>query len=240
MRCFVLSFLPAALLVAAVAQPAHAQLRFGPQISLQDTWAAQQVAQPYQATASRHRRGLQAGVLLEVPCERKLAVQPALLYTSRSLEIEKKDNGYRSYTTRTTRAHVGALELPVNLVYTAGAKGGLQLFGGPYAALGLHGEATVSAMYFSLYEGVGESKTSPVRFSSQASPDPLDARLRRLDAGVQGGIGYRRGPWQTQVSYSLGLLNRLPRTADTSRSSDQLYSRALQFSLAYLFMPSAG
>ena len=224
------------LLLVAAAFPTRAQISFGPQLSILDTWARQKIANPYKATASGHGVGFQAGVLLHIPCSPKVSIQPSLLYARRLFEIEKYTGTERTNTTLGTTARVNYLELPVNFLYTIGGNRGLQLFVGPYAALGLSGEATRSELVIFPLEGLGNSQTADVVFARQEGSDARTTTyLRRLDAGLNGGIGYRLGMVQAQLSYSHGLLNRLPRTQTNDSPPDKLYHQALHLSLSYLF-----
>ena len=226
----------AILLPVAIISPARAQISFGPHLSVLDSWARQKIADPYQATASGHRMGFQAGLVLQIPCSPKVAIQPSLLYARRLFEVEKYTGTERTNTTLGTTARVNYLELPVNFLYTIGSNRGFQLFAGPYVALGLGGEATKSESYFSLWDGLGNSQTTDVVFARQEGSDARTTTyLRRLDAGLNGGVGYRLGMIQAQLSYSHGFLNRLPRTQTNDNPPDTLYHQALQLSLSYLF-----
>lgn len=223
------------LLTTATVQQAQAQLSVGPRFSLQNTWGRHEVAEPYYSTASGHRRGFQAGLLLNIPCSPKVAVQPSLLYSRRFFQVEKRMDNRTGYSELGLAARVNYLELPVNLVYTVGGTKGLQVFAGPYAALGLGGEATPSEFYFSVWEGLGSSETTGLTFARQQGANTRNTTyLRRFDAGVQSGIGYRLGSVQAQLSYSHGFFNRLPRTQDGATAPDKVYHQALQLSVGYL------
>lgn len=153
------------------------------------------------------------------------------------------------------------LEIPINLVYTSGGDHGVQVFGGPYIAFGMGGQVELEGEYSNLSNG-GSSGGNIVSTSYEYGrsfiyyrneyPGAADPRLsrrtsfeatsgalvaRRFDAGVNLGIGYRRGPLQVQLAYGLGLINQQP---DKGRSlTDELpdyYQRVTQLTATY-FLP---
>ncbi|OGX82867.1 hypothetical protein BEN47_18090 [Hymenobacter lapidarius] len=85
----------------------------------------------------------------------------------------------------------------MNFVYTVR---GVQLFAGPYAALGLGGRQRGTS-----YSASPSAKFAPFHFNEKIRYDS-DVHNPRLDAGVNFGIGYRRGPVQVQFGYQIGLV----------------------------------
>ena len=89
--------------------------------------------------------------------------------------------------------------MPVNVVYTLH---GFQVFAGPYVALGVGGRQHGTISGFSPYY----IKFIPQCVDEKVAYGP-DTNNRRLDAGVNFGIGYQWGPLQVQLGYGLGLWN---------------------------------
>ncbi len=109
------------------------------------------------------------------------------------------------------------------MVYTPQGDHGFQVFAGPYVAVGLGGRQT----------GVGyETKNQNTTHSDFDYSYPLtygqSGGYRRLDLGVNVGVGYRVGPLQLQAGYGLGLRN-LYRYATPS------YNRVAQLTATYFW-----
>lgn len=142
----------------------------------------------------------QAGAVLEIGFG-KFALQPALLFSQKGEQFNTAHSfdgtaGQSGANTQSTNRY-NWLELPVNVVYTVR---GLQLFAGPYGALGVGGRRQGTALYYS-----PAAKFAPYHFNDKVRYGP-GTYNPRLDAGVNFGIGYRRGPLQVQLGYQLGLL----------------------------------
>ena len=57
---------------------------------------------------------------------------------------------------------------------------------------------------------------------------------RRLDAGLNAGVGYRAGPVQVQLGYGLGLLNQQPSKAPAFHDDlPAYYQRVVQLTATY-------
>lgn len=182
----------------------------------------------------------QAGLVLEASLGR-FALQPALLFT------QKGDHSEASYymgdlvgvygeATRTLRTNW--LELPVHVVYTWH---GVQVFGGPYVALALGGRQRGTAVGYS-----STNYTTPYAYDQPVAYGP-GGDSRRLDAGLDAGVGYRLGAWQAQLGCQLGLRN-LHQAAGGQRQAsssywdvplDAAYTRGWQLSGTYFFAGSS-
>ena len=129
------------------------------------------------------------------------------------------------------------LELPVNVIYT---RHGFQIFAGPYVALGVGGRQhgtgkntyPVGILGFQEYDFDGK-----IRYGS-------DTENRRLDAGINFGLGYRKGPLQVQLGYGLGLRNLHQNPVEGIISeipyfhnfnTDRAYNRVAQLTGTYFF-----
>ena len=143
----------------------------------------------------------QAGAVLEVAF-RRFALQPALVFSQKGEQFDATTSisGFAgvSSTNISTLNRFNWLELPVNVVYTLH---GFQVFAGPYVALGVGGRQ----------HGTISGSSPFARYTTQSVDEKVaygpDSNNRRLDAGVNFGVGYRQGPVQLQLGYGLGLRN---------------------------------
>ena len=184
------------------------------------------------------------------------AFQPALVFTEKGLKQQALTTAsssgvdYREEDRVSCRVHY--LELPLNVVYGFGADGaGVQLFAGPYVAVGVGGKSDYTT------EASSNDPNQPFNYSESGSqafafgntfaePDPnstaavqADARARRFDAGINAGVGYRRGPLQVQLGYGLGLVNAQPDyPASYQQRNDTGYHRTAQLTATYYFSPA--
>jgi hypothetical protein len=147
----------------------------------------------------------QAGLALDISFG-KLAFQPALLFSQKGEHFDRQTYtgdlvGYYTNTIGTTRTNW--LEAPLNVVYTLHGDHGLQLFAGPYVALGVGGRQRGTTTS-TIFGGGGAGGTQD--FDNQISYGP-DTNNQRLDLGANFGVGYVLGPVQVQLGYSLGLRN---------------------------------
>ncbi|TPG66474.1 porin family protein [Hymenobacter nivis] len=187
----------------------------------------------------------QAGVAFEARFG-KLAFQPALLFSQKGNEFStgRYTGGVFGATARiaTGTTRTNWLELPLNVVYTLHGDHGLQLFAGPYVALAVGGRQTGT---YRDYLGPAID-TWPVDFDNRVAYGTGTCN-RRLDAGVNFGVGYRQGPLQVQLGYGLGLRNLYQAPpllfAPSSTSYDpgrgfadeKAYSRVAQLTGTYFF-----
>lgn len=178
------------------------------------------------------------------------AFQPALLFSQKGVKqtvaVEFSGSGYSIREDINVTSRINYLELPLNAVYTLGGDTGFQLFAGPYLALGMGGKATYTDQATATSNGNSEnySENGTVGYtfanqfadpnSSSGSSSNIFATARRFDAGVAGGVGYRRGPVQAQLGYSLGLLNVQPDYPASYRMANETgYHRSLQLTATY-------
>lgn len=182
-------------------------------------------------------------------------LQPALMFSQKGLK--QTATASESFAGETVTldlrvtSRINYLELPVNVVYTLGADGqGVQLFAGPYVAVGVGGKAdytekitsTNPTSFFNLEASGSQGYAFGNTF---AEPDPngantvdVDARARRLDAGFNAGVGYRTGPFQAQLGYAFGLRNAQPDYPASYRLANTTgYHRSVQLVATY-FLPA--
>ena len=178
------------------------------------------------------------GLILNWQLNDLLAFQPQVLYSGKGAgfnvdsfywaleDVDAKGSSQRS---------INYLEVPVNVVLSFGepAKGQFQVFAGPYIAYALSGigrddwEATYTI------PGTNERRTDKVeerttlRFGSENSD-----HYRKLDYGLNVGVGFRISLIQAQVGYGLGLANLF--SSDQLREDARVSNSAIHASLALL------
>ena len=172
---------------------------------------------------------------------RRFALQPALMFSQKGEQFDAATSisgfaGVNSTETSTFNRY-NWLELPLNVVYTLH---NFQVFAGPYVALGVGGRQRGTSRSASPYGRYGPSDfNEKIRYGS-------DTENRRLDAGLNFGLGYRKGPLQVQLGYGLGLRNLHQQPAldyliiDYGQpkhdfNADQAYNRVFQLTGTYFF-----
>jgi hypothetical protein len=182
-------------------------------------------------TTINYRRGFEAGLQGIIQLGH-LAVQPSLRFSQKGLYERYGVDHFSRYT----YYRLNYLTLPVNLAYSLRQDGqGLQVFAGPYAGLLLGGNYQLTADEPGPFGGISYSdgKVAPGEdFSIPAagSTTRIPRRCRRLDVGVQAGLGYRLGNLLVQADFAFGLDDLYPLYAHT-------YNRTAQASMSYLFSP---
>jgi len=219
-------FVATSLLLAGSAQ-AQTTFSIGPRVGLNVSNAHF----PNISRPSHPRRvGLEAGLTSTVQFGH-FAVQPSLLFSQKGYRTPSFTQSFDMFVATEEDYRLNYLTLPVNLAYTLGRDGqGLQVFGGPYASLLLGGN------YAQRLSGFDQEYTGKVKPASTAT-DADNRYARRIDAGLQAGLGYRLKGFQLQASYSLGLRNvAVPYRAFNGQvyHSSANYNRAFQVSLSYL------
>ncbi|WP_019947575.1 porin family protein [Hymenobacter aerophilus] len=177
----------------------------------------------------------QAGITLNAAFG-NLALQPSLLFSQKGFKVKESDNvGPASYEIE-SNTRLNYLELPVNLVYTTGGTEGFQVFAGPYIGVGLGGKQ--KSTYTVSGPGIDESgsETTKIKFAGKEKDNSDDFYINQPDYGFNGGIGYKKGPIQAQLGYSLGLNTLVSKDSDGKRPDDiKVHNRVIQFSLSYFF-----
>ncbi|GAA3964114.1 hypothetical protein GCM10022407_08470 [Hymenobacter antarcticus] len=180
----------------------------------------------------------QAGAVLEVAF-RRFSLQPALVFSQKGEQFDAATSmsgvAGVSSTELSTVNRSNWLELPVNMVYTLH---GFQLFAGPYVALAVGGRQRGTLMEASPFERFGPFDYDKKLYYGKGTTN------RRLDAGVNFGLGYRKGPLQVQLGYGLGLRNLHQAFSPYIVSEnphynqfddDAAYNRLVQFTGVYFF-----
>ena len=246
------------LLLGAAAQ---AQATFGMGLRLGLNAANAPFKDEQRTYSTDSRLGAEAGFAFDISFGH-FALQPALLYSQKGFAINDTytrnytDGGYSETTTTTLNEQyrLNYVTIPLNFAYALHADGqGLQLFAGPYLGLLLGGnykyndrEQSTSnnvVMRSSTDEGSGDIVSGDYY---STSPSNTKFYSRSKDAGVQFGLGYRKGGALLQAGYSLGLRNmgadyQINYSSSSTKTvpGPSYYNRAFQISLAYLFGPKS-
>jgi hypothetical protein len=225
--------LPLALLTVTLAQ-AQTTFRVGPHVGGRlSTVHFQQADNDYHPKAT-YRLGWSAGLAGEIGLGH-WALQPAVLYEQGGFQSQMLYvNGRFTYDNRDdVRLHY--LTIPLRVAYRQRATGqGVQVFAGPYLGLLLGGHYQETSD--NVNGGFHAEASGPVSANPNASPSPGLVQ-QRVDAGMEGGVGYRYQGFLLQASYRLGLrnVNSEEYYGLISFGSTRYQNRAFQTSLTYLF-----
>jgi hypothetical protein len=206
MRCFYI--LSGIMLLSAASASAQPTFRLGVRGGLNQATSSladasnSPTSSPFTYSATKSAiYAWQAGAVLEIAYQH-FALQPALVISQKGelLHTFTATSGVAGQSTSETQTtnRPNWLEMPVNVVYTLH---GIQAFAGPYVALAVGGQERSTVLQSSPNVRFGPYEVAEkIRYGS-------DAENRRLDAGINFGLGYRSGPLQVQLSYGLGLRN---------------------------------
>jgi hypothetical protein len=256
MKHLVSALATGALVLTAFASQAQTTISFGPRLGANlSTFSYSGNTTGLAETSSRF--GVQVGGTLNVSFG-NFAFQPSLLFTQKGAKLTgaqaEVGGGYITNVSASLTPRLHYLELPLNMVYTAGGDHGFQLFAGPYVALGVGGSGEyrvtldsndpLYADYNGSYPGSltveygdRQNDNSAAGNGSGLGAPSLILTVRRFDAGLNGGIGYRLGPVQAQLGYNLGLVNFVPKDSNGDDTGTKAYHRGFQLAATY-FLPS--
>jgi hypothetical protein len=229
------------LLLTTVTQ---AQVRFsiGPQVAL--TRATIHYQDPQYFPAS-YRTGFEAGLVSTIAWGH-FALQPAVRYAQKGYHVAGTytyPDNLPPYSFETQADYrLNYLTIPLNFLYTQQPTGqGVQVFAGPYLSVLVGGHYEAQTTYLNASHAL--VKEGRVVAGDVGGTVADEASSRRVDAGLQAGVGYRYGATLLQASYSLGLRNLASDTqltpVATPNAQEAYYNRAFQLSFAYLFGPKS-
>ena len=252
---FTTLLLTASLGGAATTAQAQTSIQFGPRLGLNLSNVSNSGTPSGFNQSTKAIVGLQVGGTLSVGINDNFSFQPSLLFTQKGAEFSGSDTDrtnlpYTTSITATATPKLNYLELPLNFVYTLGDTDGFQLFAGPYVAAGVGGNGSFKVDIKSddpdvmAFGAVGSYPgTLKVEFADKQNdnannsnnPGALSATVtvRRFDAGLNAGVGYRVGPFQAQLGYGLGLVNFVPKDSDGTDTGSKSYHRVIQLSANY-------
>ena len=254
MKNFFLSTLALLALTSSAAQ-AQTTITFGPRLGVNLSRFSYS-GTPQQFDDVKSMAGVQVGATANISFG-NLAFQPSLIFSQKGAELKSSgravNDGYPFTYAITASPKLSYIELPLNFVYTSGGDHGFQLFAGPYVAMGVGGGGSYNvaitstdpdlALFNGDYPGTLKVEYGTQQNDNAAAPNnpnatsapPLVLTFRRLDAGLNGGIGYRVGPFQAQLGYGLGLVNFVPNDNNGQDTGSKGYNRGFQLAANYFF-----
>ncbi|MGI4873866.1 MAG: porin family protein [Janthinobacterium lividum] len=186
------------------------------------------------SNSTGYRFGLVAGAQASLSWK-KFALQPALLFEQKGGLTSEESTSYPAIYSPgqlglfPTQYRLNYLTLPLNVAFTpAGPGTGPQFFAGPYLGVLLGGEGSYSLRNEA-------DKTAPIYVAAYEDPAKEGHAVRRFDAGVQAGVGYRCKRLLLRAEYSLSLVNQAPYYGDSPLTPPNVYNREFQTSVSYLF-----
>ncbi len=235
------------VIVVTFAFSAKAQVEFGIKAGANFNNISQDFKDSDWEVDTKIKPAFHFGVTADVPFSDNFSFQPGLLYTSKGysydmdallIDIIGEDldgaeiDGF-------SRASFNYVEVPLNFAFKAN---GLQIFAGPYLAMGLSG--ILKYDYSITYMGFSESDKDEMKMKpffgevKDADLDEDEDAFSALDYGVNAGIGYRFGPVLIQGGYSFGLGNMTPAyegDSDSDRADYKISNRVITFSASFFF-----
>ena len=200
------------LLFALISFPTFSQFKVGVKAGLNIATIHQNFTRDYDYYEIQHpvpRLLYSVGLCSDISFGDWVSLQPALLFGAKGVGINVKkeyeaDKGYMRFT-------ANYLEIPINVV---GKYKGFQAYAGPYIAFALSGKNKWDMEA----DGETDSGSEKIEFVwKEVDPADLDSeyeffvlRSRRLDYGLNIGVGYKLGPVLFNAGYSLGLANMTP------------------------------
>lgn len=232
-----LPFVLAAVVGLFAAPYAQAQLTIGPRVGANLSTVHFELKEDFDAPEVKRQLGPQVGLTLNAQFG-NWALQPSVLYSQKGFGIDdtrtESFDGEEFKLKSTGNARLGYLEVPINVVYTVGGDNGFQVFAGPYLGVGVGGSYDIKYKVTGPGLELSDSNSSSVRYTDKAGDDDK-LYVRRFDAGLNAGIGYKTGPFQAQLGYGLGLANLAPKDADGEDTGDKIRNRTISLSLNYFF-----
>lgn len=150
------------------------------------------------------------GPTFDIGFGRIISLQPSLLISAKGFGVDvtedyDAESGYDRWT-------VNYLEIPINVAVKLK---GFQIYAGPYIAIALFGKNKWDIDY-----GGGDTNSDETDFAfvgSEIDPQDYDEDkyyLKRMDYGLNLGVGYKLGPILFNAGFSAGLANLMPGIKD--------------------------
>lgn len=212
------TFLLCIVLLCLFNLQSFAQAKFGVKVGVNSTSAGihydDSEEEKEERDALKSKLGLMVGLAAEFGFSDALSLQTGLNLTNKGYKFKYEESGESAEM----KTSVSYLEIPLNLAYNFS---GFQVHAGPYVGAGLFGKNK----YEYNFGGETESGDGKYKFKNTVSESDLDNLgddedyLRRLDYGLNLGVGYRMGPALLTATYSWGIANTMP-TYKGSNSDD--------------------
>jgi len=248
---FIIYLATGSLLELALSAHAQVTFRVGPKVGLNVTTARfapneQLLNQGIVITNNTsYQTGLEVGVIGSIGFSHFL-VQPAILYSQKGYRMHGTQSNVQSidgtipapyeYTSR-----LSYLTVPLNFTYAQHANGqGFQVFAGPYLGLLVGGDYLFTLPASTIRTDIGGEIKGGNYPADYNGFNDHNVYSRRLDAGLQAGIGYQWGLVLAQACYSVGLRNLAPSNYAIFSfigNGPDCKNQGFQVSLGYLFGP---
>lgn len=223
--------------LALFATPVLAQvsIHVGPQVGLNVSTAHSSESPNSSYT---YRTGFEAGILGSLQYKH-FALRPAVLFSQKGYKLHTETipaAGTLPPSDTDTKLRANYISIPVNVAYTSKEDGqGLQVFAGPYIGFLVGGRYHTD---YSFYTIPSSGKYDGKVVAGNDNPGNTNVYSQRVDAGLQGGLGYSYQELLLQFTYSLGLRNlaaTIPAFPNGTVPGTPYYNRAFQASVSYLF-----
>jgi len=220
-----------------------AQVKFGVQTGLNVNNISQNYKDNNLETGTNMRLGYKIGLAVDFGLGNNLGIQSGLLLYSKGfsedleekwiLQDDQKIKGFEKYT-------FIYLEIPLHLAYKF--RKGIQVFAGPYFALGIGGRGQKDITFIDGGTVIDETKSD-----YKLEPVFEEKKIYLLfgedypyysgiDWGIDFGVGYQIGHFLISTSYSFGMANLTPEFAiEFDRDDYKISHRVLSISVCYLF-----
>lgn len=243
-------FLLAISLFCVSAAQAQVKCSIGPQVGY--TLSTTHFTKYTNQFNASYRSGIEIGVLASLRV-RHFALQPAIVYAQKGYGLDFTIPG--DFATEELRytgtTRLDYLTFPLNLVYSQHATGqGWQVFAGPYLSRLVGGRYSAKLSIDRGSTGINNPNPAMAgltgKVASESNYDPTTANTiysKRVDAGLQGGVGYQYQRCLLRATYSLGLRDvqykKFVANVDFGELNMPAYNRAFLFSFTYLFEPKS-
>lgn len=229
-------------LIVSVTQ-VRAQVKIGLKAGLNMANIAQNYEDALLESETKTRLAYHIGASVDYNLSDTWGIQSGLLFTSKgySYDLEQElgiteEESLEGYD----RVTFNYLEIPVSLAYK---ENNLQLYAGPYLAVGIGGKNKWD--YTINYEDIGDvqNEEGKVKYKpvfGEANREDFagdESPLNALDFGFNFGVGYEVGAVRINVGYSLGLSNMIVNYEGGADNRDRYESRnrAITVSASYFF-----
>lgn len=239
----------ALIFLACLAFSASAQINYGIKVGGNLSDINQDYKDSDYEIPTKMKVGFHIGLTTDIPVNEMFSFQPGLLFTTKGCNydldelIEDEDTPVKATSAVDVdgymRTSLNYIEIPLNFAFKAND---LQIFAGPYLALGIGGKHKADFTYTIM--GYEESEKYEVKLKpafGEVKPDDLgedESAFTALDYGLNFGVGYMLGPILILGGYSLGLGNITPKyegASDTYRSDYKESNRVITLSVSYFF-----
>ncbi len=197
--------------------------------------------------------GPTAGWMIHIPFG-KFAVQPALMYVRKGVELEynQPSNDSTIGLKASISSQLGYITLPINFVFTSAGDHGIQVFAGGYAALGVGGKRKVTTkitedglsgdttysddVYFSDRAHNPQDELANSEFVANGGFKEQTGYFQTVDYGFQGGLGYlMTNGLQVQAAASMGTRNIFTKSLEEVKPKNSAKNMSFSLTVAYLF-----